>query len=96
MLQYSASPREGHLEAVYHIFAYLATHTSGCIVFDATTPLLDEDCFQHDVDWRPFTGTYMKKNQLICLSHLGYQWRYHALWMQIMLVIWSQGGRIQD
>jgi hypothetical protein len=56
MSQYSASPREGHLEAVYHIFAYLARHPNGRIVFDATSPLIDEDCFQHDVDWKPFYG----------------------------------------
>jgi hypothetical protein len=56
MSQYSASPREGHIEAVYHIFAYLATHPSGMIVFDATTPILDEDSFHHDADWKPFYG----------------------------------------
>jgi hypothetical protein len=57
MSQYSASPREGHLEAVYHVFAYLARHTTSKIVFDARTPLVDESCFTHDVDWKPFYGT---------------------------------------
>jgi hypothetical protein len=56
MSQYSASPREGHIEAVYHIFAYLAIHPYGKLVFDPTTPILDEECFQHDVDWKPFYG----------------------------------------
>jgi hypothetical protein len=56
MSQYSASPREGHIEAVYHIFAYLARHPTGTIVFDATTPRLDESSFQHDTDWKPFYG----------------------------------------
>jgi hypothetical protein len=56
MSQYSASPREGHIEAVYHIFAYLAVHPYGKIVFDPTSPILDEECFQHDVDWKPFYG----------------------------------------
>jgi hypothetical protein len=37
-----------------HIFAYLAVHPYGKIVFDPTTPMLDEDSFQHDVDWKPF------------------------------------------
>ena len=32
--QYLASPHEGHLEAVYHIFAYLKTHNKTSIVFD--------------------------------------------------------------
>jgi hypothetical protein len=56
MSQYSAAPREGHLEAVYHIFAYLATNPSSKIVFDPKTPLLDESSFVHDVDWKPFYG----------------------------------------
>jgi hypothetical protein len=56
MSQYSASPREGHIEAVYHIFAYLAIHPTGTIVFDATTPRLDESGFHHDADWKPFYG----------------------------------------
>jgi hypothetical protein len=61
MSQYSASPREGHIEAVYHIFAYLATHPSGTIVFDATTPILDEDSFHHDADWKPFYGNVQEE-----------------------------------
>lgn len=56
MSQYSASPREGHLEAVYHIFAYLATNPASKIVFDPKTPLLDESSFNHDADWKPFYG----------------------------------------
>jgi hypothetical protein len=71
MLQYSASPREGHLEAVYHIFAYLATHTSGRIVFDATSPLLDEDCFQHDEDWKPFYGDVHEEEPIDMPTPLG-------------------------
>jgi hypothetical protein len=56
MSQYSAAPREGHLEAVYHIFAYLATNPISKIVFDPTSPLIDESSFVHDVDWKPFYG----------------------------------------
>jgi hypothetical protein len=56
MLQYLASPREGHLEMVYHIFAYLAQNSTSKIVFDVRTPLIDELCFSHDVDWKPFYG----------------------------------------
>jgi hypothetical protein len=32
--QYLALPRAGHLEAVYHIFAYLNKHDKSSIVFD--------------------------------------------------------------
>jgi hypothetical protein len=71
MSQYSASPREGHLEAVYHIFAYLACHPNGRIVFDATTPLIDEDCFQHDVDWKPFYGDVQEEEPIDMPTPLG-------------------------
>jgi hypothetical protein len=64
MSQYSASPREGHIEAVYHIFAYLANYPSGRIVFNATTPQIDKDSFQHDVDWKPFYGDIYEEEPL--------------------------------
>jgi hypothetical protein len=66
MSQYSALPREGHIEAVYLIFSYLAVHPYGKIVFDPTTPMLDEESFQHDVDWKPFYGdvTEEKSNDM--------------------------------
>jgi hypothetical protein len=46
--QYLASPREGHLEAVYHIFAYLKMHPKSAIVFDPVSPELDESAF-HEI-----------------------------------------------
>jgi hypothetical protein len=65
MSQYLASPREGHIEAVYHIFAYLATHPMGTIVFDATTPRLNESGFNHDANWKPFYGD-VKEEEPTC------------------------------
>jgi hypothetical protein len=56
--QYLASPREGHMEAVYHIFAYLKKHPKSAIVFDPIAPDLDESAF-HAVPvaaWRDFYG----------------------------------------
>jgi hypothetical protein len=56
--QYLASPREGHLEATYHIFAYLKTHPKSAIVFDPAHVELDETCY-HAVPttaWRDFYG----------------------------------------
>ena len=37
--QHLALPRVGHLEAVYHIFAYLHKHDKSRIIFDPTDPL---------------------------------------------------------
>ena len=36
--QYLAAPRVGHLEAAYHIFAYLKSHPTMKLVFDDTDP----------------------------------------------------------
>ncbi|KAI2509503.1 Reverse transcriptase (RNA-dependent DNA polymerase) [Fragilaria crotonensis] len=51
--QHQALPRRGHLEALYHIFAYLKKHENGArIVFDPKTPEIDERVFNSDADWR--------------------------------------------
>ena len=42
-------PREGHLEAVFHIFGYLKGHHNAWMVFDPTCPTPDMSLFQeHD------------------------------------------------
>ena len=48
--QYLAMPQVRHLEAVYHIFAYLAKHENSCIVFDPMDPNIDLNTFM-EVDW---------------------------------------------
>ena len=53
--QYLASPREGHLEVAYHIFAYLKKHLEVKLVFDPTYPFVDESRFQQ-VDWTEAYG----------------------------------------
>ena len=55
--QYQASPRLGHLEAVYHIFAYLKKHPDlGRIAYDARMHHIDESVFNSNADWIPFYG----------------------------------------
>ena len=56
--QYLASPREGHLESVYHIFAYLSKHTKTQIVFDSRDVIVDEAKFSpvSKEDWVEFYG----------------------------------------
>jgi hypothetical protein len=50
-----AMPREGHLEAVFHIFAYLKKRHNTRMVFDPTYPNIDLSRFK-EVDWRPMYG----------------------------------------
>lgn len=71
MSQYLASPCEGHMEAVYCIFAYLTVVTSGKIVFDPAMPMLDETCIQHNVDWKPFYRDVTKELPLDMPTPLG-------------------------
>ena len=56
--QYLANPRQGHLEAAYHIFAYLKTHPKVKLVFDPKDVDLDESCFAQVQmsEWREFYG----------------------------------------
>ena len=55
--QHQALPRRRHLEAIYHIFAYLKKHENGArIVFDPKTPQIDERVFNVNADWRDFYG----------------------------------------
>jgi hypothetical protein len=49
-------PRQGHLEAVYHVFAYLKQHLNSTLVFDERLPDIDESSFIQ-VDWGGFYGT---------------------------------------
>ncbi len=48
--KYLAQPREGHLEAVFRIFAYLDSHSRSKMVFDDTIPQWDESRFTK-CDW---------------------------------------------
>jgi hypothetical protein len=48
-------PREGHLDAVYHLFAYLSLHHNARVVFDPTYPDVDMRAFIK-TDWKPMHG----------------------------------------
>jgi hypothetical protein len=48
-----AAPREGHLEQVFHIYAYLKQHDRSTLVFDETEPDIDENRF-NKCDWHDF------------------------------------------
>jgi hypothetical protein len=56
MSSFNALPREGHLEAIYHMFAYLATADQHSIVFDASLPDLKPGLMVVATDWTDFLG----------------------------------------
>ena len=45
-----ALPRRGHLEQLYHMFAYLGNNHNACMVFDPSEPVLDMSKFIKE-DW---------------------------------------------
>jgi len=55
MSSFNALPREGHLEALYHMFAYLAKADPHLIVFDASSPDL-KPSLMVATDWTYFYG----------------------------------------
>ena len=46
-------PREGHMQQVYHIFAYLKAHQNVRIMLDPSYPTIMEDDFPEH-DWKNF------------------------------------------
>jgi hypothetical protein len=48
-------PREGHLEAVFHVFAYLGLHHNARVVFDPKYPSVDMGTFIK-TDWKSMYG----------------------------------------
>lgn len=62
MSQYQAQPRVGHLEALYLIANYLHLNPLRRIVFDPTTPQIDESAFNTSGDWRDFYGNVREED----------------------------------
>jgi hypothetical protein len=52
---YLCLPREGHLDAVFHVFSYLALHQNSRVVFDPTYPSVDMGAFIQ-TDWKSMYG----------------------------------------
>ena len=52
---FNAMPREGHLDAVFHIYAYIKNKHNSRMIFDPTYPNIDSSVFK-ECDWREFYG----------------------------------------
>ena len=55
LASFSAMPREGHLEAIWHIYAYLKAKHNSTMIYDPTYPNHNEDAFKQ-VQWKEFYG----------------------------------------
>jgi len=55
LASHMAMPREGHLIAAYHVFAYIKRHHNSRLVFDPSYPEIDMSVFTSH-DWKEFYG----------------------------------------
>ena len=51
-----AMPREGHLNQVLHIFAYLKTHVNARLMLDPSYPEINDAEFEKNGDWTSYYG----------------------------------------
>jgi hypothetical protein len=55
LASHMALPREGHLEAMFHVFAYLKCKHNARLVFDPSYPEIDFSNFREE-NWEHFYG----------------------------------------
>ena len=70
MSSHLALPRQGHMQELFHMFAYLKKHHNAEMVFDPSDPDLDESLFPKQ-DWAFLLmelKTWRKSFLLTCLS----------------------------
>ena len=59
MASQMAMPREGHLDAVLHIFCFLRRKYNSRMAFDPTVPFVDESEFK-ECNWKEFYGDVLE------------------------------------
>ena len=65
-----AMPREGHMDAVFHVFAYLKSRHNSRMVFDPTYPSIEKTNFQEH-EWKRLYGDVMEAILSNCTKTLG-------------------------
>jgi hypothetical protein len=81
---------EGHLEAVFHVFAYLGLHHNTIVVFDTTYPSVDMGTFIN-TDWKSIFGVVKEIIPSDAPVPVERRWICACLLTLIMLVSSSQG-----
>ena len=66
---YQVSPREGHLEQIYHIFAFLKKNPKPTLYFDPQEPMIDLSWFTSD-DRDTFLDQYQDAEEQLPDGHL--------------------------
>jgi hypothetical protein len=72
-----ALPRKGHLEAVFHLYAYLKKKTNGTIIMDPTYPDINLMTFNDGAEWSKIYGDIQEAILPREYLHRKYSMRYH-------------------
>ena len=67
---YSAAPREGHMQQLLRIFAFIKNHHNSRLVFDPTYPVIDEEQFPRK-NWSQYYGDLKEELPHDCPRPLG-------------------------
>jgi hypothetical protein len=54
LVAHMAAPREGHLTAVIHVFAYLKNKHNARLIYDPSYPQIETSDFKNEEDWKAF------------------------------------------
>ena len=65
-----AMPREGHMDAVLRVFAYVKLRHNSRMVFDQTYPSIDKTNFQEH-EWKQLYGDVKEEIPNNCAKNLG-------------------------
>ena len=96
MSRYLVSARQGHLEQVFHIFAYLKHHPRSMMVFDDTIPTFKSERFVK-YDWSEFILKHPRRYQATSLNHHAARKLWcPASWMPIMPDVGKRDDHIRE
>jgi hypothetical protein len=93
--RFLAAPREGHLEQMFHIMAYLKNHNKSRLAFDYTHPTFT-NVNQNDVDWQQYYPEKVNQYRQTCQNQEVVRSLQLALLMRIMPDVNCHVDRIQE
>ena len=91
MSSFSAMPRDGQLEQLYHIFAFLKNNHNSRLVFDPLYPNIDMEKFERR-SWEQYYGSGGEQIPNDCPEAIGKEFVFVRSLMQILQEIRSRVG----
>ena len=78
--RFQAAPREGHLEQMFHIMAYLNNHNKSWLVFDHSYPNID-NLNDSNVDWLAYYPGAAEPIPPNLLNPVEKKFPWHVCWV---------------